>query len=59
VQLKLKADQGVVMKIFSGKDVQRKQQRYKNNRLDWLLYLPGALIISYGLWLSVTNQIGN
>ncbi len=22
--------------------------------LEWLLYLPGAFIIAYGLWLSIT-----
>ncbi len=22
--------------------------------LEWLIYLPGAFIIAYGLWLSIT-----
>ena len=32
----------------------RKSCNLKNKRLEWLFYLPGAAIISYGLWLSVT-----
>lgn len=33
---------------------QRKPSAMKNKRLEWLLYLPGAIIIGYGLWLSIT-----
>lgn len=33
---------------------QRKSGGLKNKGLEWLLYLPGAIIISYGLWLSIT-----
>jgi len=33
---------------------QRKEDGFSNRRLEWLLYLPGAIIISYGLWLSIT-----
>ena len=33
---------------------QRKPYGLKNKRLEWLFYLPGAAIISYGLWLSIT-----
>lgn len=32
----------------------KKPDELKNRRLEWLLYLPGAVIISYGLWLSIT-----
>lgn len=34
-------------------DLRRKAVR-RNTILDWLVYLPGAIIISYGLWLSVS-----
>ncbi len=43
------------MKFFSGKADQRRQHRSKQSRLDWLLYLPGAIILSYGIWLSITT----
>ena len=33
---------------------QKRPYDLRNKRLEWLFYLPGALIISYGLWLSVT-----
>lgn len=33
---------------------QKKSYPFKSKRIEWLLYLPGALIISYGLWLSIT-----
>jgi hypothetical protein len=33
---------------------QRKPEDMKTKGLEWLLYLPGAIIISYGLWLSIT-----
>lgn len=33
---------------------QKKSSGLKNKNLEWLLYLPGAIIISYGLWLSIT-----
>ncbi len=33
---------------------QRKNGKLKLKGMDWLLYLPGAIIISYGLWLSIT-----
>ena len=33
---------------------QRKTTDLKNRNLEWLLYLPGAIIISYGLWLSIS-----
>ncbi len=32
----------------------KKTTGYKHKSLEWLLYLPGAIIICYGLWLSVT-----
>ncbi len=28
--------------------------QFKNKSVEWLLYLPGAVIIGYGLWLSIT-----
>jgi hypothetical protein len=43
------------MKIFSGKAEQRRNNRSKQSRLDWLIYLPGAIILGYGLWLSLTT----
>ncbi|MDJ0882136.1 MAG: hypothetical protein QNJ56_10855 [Gammaproteobacteria bacterium] len=33
---------------------QRKTADSKYRSLEWLLYLPGAMIIAYGLWLSIT-----
>ncbi len=33
---------------------QRKPAGFKNKRLEWIFYLPGAILISYGLWLSIT-----
>jgi len=33
---------------------QRKPADFKARSLEWLLYLPGAIIIAYGLWLSIT-----
>lgn len=33
---------------------QKKTYRLKNKRLEWLFFLPGAAILSYGFWLSVT-----
>jgi len=33
---------------------QRKSVNLKSKGLDWLIYLPGAIIISYGLWLSIS-----
>ena len=35
----------------------RDQYRNRSRRLqplEWLLYVPGACIIAYGLWLSLT-----
>ena len=31
-----------------------KRESHKKRLLDWLTYLPGAVIISYGIWLSLT-----
>ena len=28
------------------------------SRLEWLLYVPGAMILCYGLWLSLTVTPG-
>ncbi len=47
------------MKILSNKFEQKRLNRTKQSRLDWLLYLPGAVILSYGLWLSFTSYTGN
>ena len=33
---------------------QKHPDRFKTHGLEWLLYLPGAIIIAYGLWLSIT-----
>jgi len=33
---------------------QKRPYHLKNKRLEWLFYLPGAFIISYGLWLLIT-----
>ena len=33
----------------------KKASNHKQKALEWLLYLPGAVIICYGLWLSVTT----
>jgi hypothetical protein len=30
------------------------QDHTRQQPLEWLIYLPGAFIIAYGLWLSVT-----
>ncbi|MDJ0833307.1 MAG: hypothetical protein QNJ69_07260 [Gammaproteobacteria bacterium] len=32
----------------------KKTSGHKHKTLEWLLYLPGAVIMCYGLWLSVT-----
>lgn len=31
-----------------------KKHQHKKRIPDWFVYLPGAIIISYGLWLSLT-----
>jgi len=31
------------------------KKQHKKRLADWLLYLPGAIVISYGLWLSLTQ----
>jgi len=36
----------------SGHHGEREHPRHPS--LEWLIYLPGAFIIAYGLWLSVT-----
>jgi hypothetical protein len=32
----------------------RRSERSRKRLPDWLVYLPGALIIIYGFWLSLT-----
>jgi hypothetical protein len=32
----------------------RRTDRPRKRIADWLIYLPGALILMYGLWLSLT-----
>lgn len=34
------------------RDLPRQPRRQRN--LEWLMYLPGAVIISYGFWLTLT-----
>lgn len=33
---------------------QRKKLNPLNKTIERLLYLPGAMILAYGLWLSIT-----
>ena len=40
------------------KEVIRDIRRHSRSRyriLDYLMYLPGAIIITYGLWLTMTT----
>jgi hypothetical protein len=43
------------MKLFSMRG--SKKGPLRSGRLDWLLYLPGAIILSYGLWLTLTTPV--
>ena len=33
----------------------RKPGRSRKRITEWMLYLPGGLLLLYGLWLSVTS----
>ena len=32
----------------------RKSSNHRKRLPEWLVYLPGAIILCYGLWLSLT-----
>ncbi len=34
----------------------RRNPGFKQKTLQWLWYLPGAVILTYGLWLSLTYR---